>query len=144
MTNLELDAFEAKVAIAQTKVDDMDNAADDVDEVLVDMVGPLATEVRRLKEVERRHDALYVHFADVHRALAKWDLKSLTAADSVRRLRLIHEEAQELLLDVEKCLRPISMTGKLSQGGEQRGNRLDVEDCHRKIGAFLLGLNRAG
>lgn len=46
----------------------------------------LVAEVRRLHEVERRHDALYAHFADVHAALGVHDIKPLTAADSVRRL----------------------------------------------------------
>lgn len=46
----------------------------------------LKAEIARLAEVERRHDALYAHFADVHAALGKHDDKTLTAAGSVRKL----------------------------------------------------------
>lgn len=57
-------------------------------------VAALKAEVARLLEVERRHDALYAHFADVHRALGKWDDGTSTAADSVRRLVAAVEKAR--------------------------------------------------
>lgn len=50
-------------------------------------------EIRRLREVERRHDALYAHFADVHAALGEWDDKTRTAADSIRCMREVLAEA---------------------------------------------------
>ncbi len=61
----------------------------------------LVAEVRRLHEVERRHDALYAHFRDVHAALGEWDDKELTAAGSVRRLVANVERLRGLIKDAE-------------------------------------------
>ncbi len=70
-----------------------DDELDGIEEMMLmgghhaaEAVRDLVATVRRLHEVERRHDALYAHFRDVHAALGKWDDKELTAAGSVRRL----------------------------------------------------------
>lgn len=53
---------------------------------------------------------------------------------------LCQTDLRALLTDMLRCLEPISRNGRLSEGGEQRGNRGDVEDCMVKIHAALKGV----
>ncbi len=80
-----------------------------VAEPLAEHAAQLVAEIRRLHEVERRHDALYAHFRDVHAALGEWDDKELTAAGSVRRLVANVERLRAAIDDMrpgagEQCL----------------------------------------
>jgi hypothetical protein len=47
------------------------------------------------------------------------------------------QDVQRILKDAIQCLAPIVRTGRLSQGGEQRGNLLDVVDVHTKLTSLL-------
>lgn len=58
-------------------------------------------ELRRLLDVERQHEALRAHFADVHRALGEHDDHALTAAGSVRKLVADNERLRGLVKEAE-------------------------------------------
>lgn len=58
-------------------------------------------------------------------------------ADLVRKERGMVACLQRELTDVLRCLTPIIETGRISQGGEQRGNWLDVDDCWKRLSKVL-------
>jgi len=86
----------------------------------------LVGEVRRLLEVERRHDALYAHFADVHAALGAHDDKTLTAAGSVRKLVADNERLRGLIKDDHQfCMAvPVNVVSN-------SGDRYECASCCR-------------
>ena len=120
--------LEVKVMGLEDTIDDKWRETEKLREELSAAQRGLASLRLELEESRQANEDLKNHFE-----ILLYEMREKIRAESKGRIEVL----TSLLRDVEKCLGPIARTGRTSEGGEQRGNRSDVEDCYAKIRAAL-------